>query len=146
MTKKFKFLKLLLACLVLPLTLSCTKSNEEILRGKLSGQWAIEDIKYEEIDYKPELYINFIVLEENGVLSVPESRLFEKDYRAYWEPNSNLKEIKFKCKDTIVNGIYDLKFIKDKQKKLLGIELKSNHTHIKAFKFSQNYDTLEKDW
>lgn len=128
------------------LLVSC-KSQEELLLDKFHGQWAIEEIKYNNVNYKQDLYVNFMVFEKDHKVLIPESYHFEKDMSAIWELISKReKKILINCKDVVFNGEYNFKFIKDESKKLLGIEMNSDSTYIKAYKFFQNYDLHKKDW
>jgi hypothetical protein len=138
-------MKYIYLCLVF-LILSC-KSKEDIILDKFYGQWAIEEIKYNKVNYKEDLYVNFIVFEKNNKVSIPESVHFEKDKIAEWKIDLNNKKIlSINCVDEVFNGLYNVKFIKDENKKLLGIEMNSDSTYIKAYKFFQNYDYHKKDW
>ncbi|MDX6183799.1 hypothetical protein SGQ44_15860 [Flavobacterium sp. Fl-77] len=73
---KFKTIFLLLAFLCL----SCNK--EEKIIDKLVGQWEIREITYNGVNYKEDLYLNFMVFENDNKISIPESIHFEKDYIA----------------------------------------------------------------
>jgi|LakMenE18May11ns_1017448.scaffolds.fasta_scaffold9844182_2 hypothetical protein len=133
-------------CLILLLIISC-KSQEDLFLEKLYGQWAIEKIEYNNVNYKEDLYVNFMVFEREKKMLIPESSLFDKDMSANWELISiKEKRILINCSDVVFNGKYNVKFIKDTNKKLLGIEMKSDSTYIKAFKFFQNFDVNGKNW
>jgi hypothetical protein len=133
-------------CLILLLIISC-KSQEDLFLEKLYGQWAIEKIEYNNVNYKEDLYVNFMVFEREKKMLIPESSLFDKDMSANWELISiKEKRILINCSDVVFNGKYNVKFIKDTNKKLLGIEMKSDSTYIKAFKFFQNFDVKGKNW
>lgn len=128
------------------LLFSC-KSKEDIFLHKIYGQWAIAEIKYNNVNYKDDLYVNFMVFEENNKVLIPESIHFSKDLTAEWIVRLNEKEkISIKCSDVVFNGSYAVKFIKDENKKLLGIEMKSDSTYIKAYKFFQSYDLHQREW
>ncbi|KIC01570.1 hypothetical protein OA88_13280 [Flavobacterium sp. JRM] len=127
------------------LIFSC-KSQEDLFLEKFYGQWAIEEVEYNNVNYKEDLYVNFMVFEKNNKVLIPESVHFQKDMTAEWTVElSKDKKISINCIDVVFNGSYTVKFIKDQNKKLLGIEMKSDSTYIKAYKFFQNYD-LHKDW
>jgi hypothetical protein len=113
---------------------------------KFYGQWAIEEIKYNNVNYKQDLYVNFMAFEENNKVLIPESIHFEKDNIAEWKIDLNNKIISINCVDQVFNGSYNVKFIKDENKKLLGIEMNSDSTYIKAYKFFQNYYLHKRDW
>jgi hypothetical protein len=88
-----------------------------------------------------------MVFEKDNKVLIPESAHFEKDMSAQWEVKSKKdKKIAINCKDVVFKGTYTVKFIKDTNKKLLGIEMKSDSTYIKAYKFFQNYDFHKNDW
>lgn len=132
-------------CLVL-LFVSC-KSQEELFLDRFYGQWAIDKIDYNNVNYKEDLYVNFMVFEKDSKVLIPESIHFEKDMSATWKVESTKdRKVSINCIDAVFNGVYTVKFIKDADKKLLGIEMKSDSTYIKAFKFFQNYDLHKKDW
>jgi hypothetical protein len=116
---------------------------------KLCGQWAIEKITYNGKDYKEDLYINFIVFEKDDKISIPGSVHFKKDSFSRWkiitEDNKNYK-ISIVCNDTVFKGLYNIKFIKDYDNKLLGIEMTSDSTFIRANKFFQTFEIDGKNW
>lgn len=124
------------------------KNKNEIITDKLSGQWAIDSISYNGINYKNDLRINFIVFDQENKISLPASDYFEKDYDAKWFlKHDNEKNILLiNCKDEVFNGKYNLIFIKNQEKKLLGIELKSDSTFVRAYKFFQNFKRDGIDW
>src|SRR6476620_6283936 len=132
---------------VIIICLSCN-SKESTLENKIVGQWSIEEFRYCNISYIDSLYINFIVFEKNNIVSIPESKFFEKDYQAKWNYSQlhNKDVVKIIPKDTMFNGDYEITFFKNYKRKLLGIELKSNKTYIKACKFFQNFNTDGKNW
>lgn len=128
------------------LFISC-KSKEEVFLTKFYGQWAIDRIDYNNVNYREDLYVNFMVFEKSNIMQIPESIHFEKDMNATWEVISiKDREISINSIDEVFKGIYTVKFIKDADKKLLGIEMKSDSTFIRAFKFFQDYDLNEKNW
>jgi hypothetical protein len=127
--------------------LSC-KTDEKILEKKLNGQWAIDSISYNKYDYKEDLRINFMVFDEENKISLPASEYFEKDKNAKWflKNEDAKKKLIIQCSDQVFNGEFSIEFIKENEKKILGIELKSDSTYIKAFKFFQNYEKDGKNW
>ncbi len=127
--------------------LSCSQEGRII--DKLSGQWEIREITHNGVNYKDDLYINFMAIENDKKILIPESVNFEKDYAASWTidlRDQNKLKLLIHCQDTVFNGIYDLTFIKNSKEKLLGIEMKSNHTKITAFKFFQDFNSEKYDW
>ena len=129
------------------LFLSCNK--EEKIADKLVGQWEIREITYNGVNYKEDLYVNFMVFENQNKILIPESIHFEKDYLATWnidlQNQKNLK-VSIQCEDEVFKGTYDLKFIKNYKEKLLGIEMKSDSTKIRAFKLLQDFYSRENGW
>lgn len=136
---KIKIMFFLLFCM------GCKNENEKMI-DKLSGQWAIDSISYKNIDYKNELRINFMVLDIENKISLPASTNFEKDHDTKWFVNYEKNTLLINSKDEVFNGNYNLIFIKNPKEKLLGIELKSDSTFIRAFKFFQNFQTDGMDW
>lgn len=124
------------------------KTEIEIINNKLHGQWSIDKMIFNNKDYKKYLYINFMVISEKDKISIPESVHFEKDTLATWtlSTTDDILKLVIKTQVETFDGEYDLKFIKNKEKKILGIELISDDTYIRAFKFFQNFDVLGKDW
>ena len=136
--------------IVLLLTfLSFSCNQEEKIIDKLSGQWEIREITYNGINYKEDLYVNFMVIETDNKILIPESIHFQKDYMANWNIDlldQKKPKISIDCEDVVFEGIYDLKFIKNNSEKLLGIEMKSDSTKIIALKFFKDFSSNEKDW
>lgn len=127
------------------LLLSCVK-NKELIEDKLKGQWSIDEIEYKDLNYKDYLLSNVLVLNDNYNISIPETFHFEKEEFSFWNLNSSNNNIlEIECDNQVFKGRFDVKFFKNKEKKLLGIILKSDSTYIKAHKFLQNYDNL-KGW
>ena len=119
--------------------LICLACNQDVSE-KLVGQWAIDEIEYNGIDYKDNLYVNFMAFEENKDIYIPESRKVAKDRNANWSWNNKKNELSIVCNDKAFEGKYSVNYIKDRKRKLLGIELKSEKTFIRAYKYYQNFD------
>lgn len=127
---------------------SCKSKQDKIL-DKLYGQWSIEEIHYDGVNYKEDLYINFMVFEKENRISIPESVHFEKDTISKWYLNiedKNKYKILIESKDLVFKGVYNVKFIKNESEKLLGIEMTSDSTYIKAYKFFQNFNIDGEYW
>lgn len=122
--------------------LSCDKNINQT--EKLVGQWAIDKMVYKKENYKDSLYVNFLVIEKDNIISLPEISKFPEENDSKWYFSK--KGMKIHSKNKIFNNNYSLKFIKDYDNKLLGIELISNDTYIRAYKFFQNFDLREQDW
>jgi len=127
---------------------ACSCDKELELEDKIKGQWEIREITYNGVNYKEELYINFMMFEDNDKLSIPASRFFEKDPLASWKTFQI--EDKFKLiiqsEDEVFKGDYNLVFIKNLEEKLLGIQLNSDSTHIKAYKLFQDFESKQEQW
>ncbi len=126
------------------LLISCN-SYSKTIDEKLNGSWAIVEIKYQNINYQDSLFINTLFFEENNIIKLPETFQYENELTFYELDEKNLM-LKISSKNQIFRGKYNLRFIKDSQKKLLGIELKSKSTYLIAYKFLQDYDVDGIGW
>jgi hypothetical protein len=133
-----------ISLMIFILLISCNPYSKTI-DEKLNGSWAIEEIKYQNINYKDSLIMNTLFFEENNVIKLPETFNFENELTFYELDEKNLM-INVSSKNQIFRGKYNLRFIKDSQKKILGIELKSKNTYLIAYKFLQNYDVDGIGW
>ena len=113
---------------------------------KLNGSWAIKEMKYQNLNYKDSLLINTLFFEDNNIISLPENIGYEKEDVQYELESGNKLILKINSKNPIYFEKFTVKFIKNDQKKLLGIELISKKTYIKAFKFLQNYEVDGIGW
>ncbi len=125
---------------------SC-QNNEDTVAKKLTGDWAIEQMSYEGNNYLNNLYANTLFLEKNNSITLPQTFDSEEE-NAFWNISKNGDKIVLEIKsgNHIFKGKYDVKFIKNNHKKLLGVELKSDKTHIIAYKFLQNFEIDGKWW
>jgi len=132
--------------LIFLLVLISCQSNEEVVLQKMYGQWAIDKIEYKGENYTGKLYSNVFFIEENFIFSLPSTFDFEAEKGIWTMVRTNKLGLKIDCKNDVFNGDYKVKFIKDYDKKLLGIDLKSEKTHIIAYKFLQNFEIDGKWW
>jgi hypothetical protein len=127
---------------------SC-KSKQDLIKDKLIGSWDIIEINYKDKDYVETLLINAFTIEKDSTITIPDtidSKFDDREIVSKWTLN-NQKELIIDCKkNNVFNGSFKIKFFKDYEKKLLGIELKSDKTFILAFKVLQNFDIDGKDW
>ncbi|MBB6682537.1 hypothetical protein H4O20_13895 [Aequorivita sp. 609] len=134
--------------LIFILLVGCS-SNKRNLTNKFYGQWAIEDMIYNNNSFKEKLNINFMVFNKENKISLPESEKGKKDTNSKWsiiEKDQTRNMLLIETGNKPFQGLYKVNFIKDKKKKLVGIELISDSTYIKAFKFFQNFDEVERNW
>lgn len=134
--------------LILLFSIYSCKDAKSINEEKLMGQWAIYEMVYKGIDYKNDLIINYMTFEEDFSTHIPETTHFENNYDSTWSLTSweNEPKVQIKSNNPVFNGVYTVRYIKDKKEKLLGIELKSQNTYMKAFKLLQNFDIDGRDW
>ena len=129
---------------------SSCETHQELAKKKLIGQWEIREITINGKNCNDDLLINFMTFDEEH-FSIPEIYNYaaeDKDNNTKWFINTeNGKKIslKLKCKNEIINGSYEVTFLKNYQEKLLGIKLKSKTVNIIAYKFFQNFD-LNRNW
>lgn len=139
--KYFVFLILLFSCKM--------SVNQDNLKKKIDGMWDIYEMNYNHLDYKQELLINaFTVYSKDNKITIPETTNYEN------EIFDNASKWDIVGKDSLVinslnvafNGRYKINFFKDYDRKLLGMELKSKNTYIKAFKVMQDFYIDGKNW
>lgn len=141
----FKTINLLILIILM---LSC-RSKKDIITEKITGEWAIENMLVNSKDYSKNLFVNFIAFDPDGKLSLPESYNYTKDHDAFWElKNMNGEDylLILNSSDPAFAGQYEFNFILNNEKKILGIEISSKTTYIKAFKYYQNYNKLKNNW
>ena len=119
---------------------SC-QNNEDIILNKLKGDWSIEQISYDNNNYLNNLYTNVFFLEDHNSVTLPQTFDSEEE-NAIWNisKKGNNIIVEIKSKNQIFNSKFEVKFIKNYDKKLLGIELKSHKTRIVAYKFLQDFE------
>ena len=139
--KNMKYIYLL----IFAFFISCNPYSKTI-DEKLNGSWAIEEMKYQNLNYKDSLLINTLFFEDNNFISLPDTFGYEKENVKYELENGNKIFITINSKNSIYNERFEVKFIKNEQKKLLGIDLISKNTSIKAYKFLQNYEVDGIGW
>jgi hypothetical protein len=116
--------------------------NKNIIHKRLLGQWAIEEIKYETKSYKDQMYSNVLIFKEENKLLIPETFHFKKDKTASWtlkRKENNEIEVNINTSNTVFNGVFSVRFIEDKKRKLRGIVLESDIIYVKAYKLLQDY-------
>ncbi len=135
------------------ITLISCKSNQDVIKEKMIGAWDITDMTYKDNDYKEKLLINAFTIGKEGVIVIPDtidSEILDEELVSRWsikQIDKNKIELLIDCgKNPVFKGTYDVRFFKEYDKKLLGVELKSETTHISAYKVLQNFDTDGKDW
>lgn len=131
---------------------SC-KSNQDVTRDKLIGSWDITEMNYKGKDYVETLLINAFTIEKDGTITVPDtidSKFEDREITSRWtikQIEKNKIKVIIDCKKNLTfQGIYDISFFKNYDKKLLGIEFKSDSTYIRAYKVLQNFDINGKGW
>jgi hypothetical protein len=145
---KAKIQNIVLLFFIIWFLFSCNGNKENIKKNssKLVGQWAIESLNYNGINYKDSLYINFLVFENNNYLSIPEGKNIGKDLSSNWQYKSKNKSLIIESKNYIFKGDFSVIFFKNSEKKILGAEFKSNNTYFKAYKLLQDYDSDGENW
>ncbi len=148
---KVKLIKYLVFLIVITFV-SC-KSNQEITEDKMVGSWDIIEMNYKNIDYKEKLLINTFTMYRDGKITIPDtidSEILNLEPISKWQikqkGKNNIKVIIDCKKNLIFQGKYHVTFFKNYDKKLLGIELKSDSTFIKAYKVLQNFDVNGMGW
>lgn len=128
---------------------SCKQSQKDVVKLKINGMWDIYEMTYKNEDYKQNLLINaFTFYIDSNKVTIPETYNYEneeQDINSKWEIINN-DTLLINCKNYAFRGKFKITFFKDYKNKLLGIELKSSNTFIKAYKVMQNFDTDGKHW
>jgi len=128
------------------------KSNEELISKKIIGNWDVVKFEYKNTSHLNNLLINYISFQKENKFSIPEIFKYpaeDGDDNTYWSVkiDQNVKiKLVLKCENKIFQGKYNVHFFKDYDKNLLGIELTSKTTYIKAFKALQNFNTDGIGW
>lgn len=146
-----KFIKCLVIVLVSVTTSSC-QSKEDKISKKIIGNWAIDEFIYNDKNCEEDLLINAISFLSDKKFAIPEIYNYvaeDEEDNNKWDvqiDSIDNKKLILHCVNPIFNGEYKITFIKNHEKRLLGIELKSNTTYIKAYKMLQNFDYNGRDW
>lgn len=140
---------LICKCFLLLFMFNSCKSEQDLIQNKLIGSWDITEINYKDNDYVETLLINAFTIEKDGTITIPDtidSKFDDREIISKWILK-NQKELVINCKkNNVFNDSFKIIFFKDYEKKLLGIELKSDNTYISAFKVLQNFDVDGKNW
>ena len=124
------------------LFLGCTESKKSNC-SKLKGKWAIENIKFNNEEYKDYLLSNVIIFKENNEISIPETVHFIKDYKSYWIckfKDDDKNHIRINSSNLAFKGNFSIRFFDNEQEKLKGVILESDSIYIRAYKLLQNFD------
>ncbi len=117
--------------------ISCNPFSKT-LDEKLDGAWAIEEMKYQNIPYKDSLSINTLFFDKGQLITLPPTLSQDKEVTIY-EMDEQSRTLSILSQNPLFKGKYELTFVKNEEKQLLGIELKSRDTYLLAYKFSQDY-------
>lgn len=132
--------------LILILGLILNSCFEEInLNDKIIGIWMIEDIYQNNVNIKDSINYNILSFKKNDLVKLPET-MNHKRQDAKWEIDKKENILQIISKNKIFNGDYNIKFIKNDEKKLLGAIFESNNTRIIAYKFQLDYYLDGYDW
>ena len=128
------------------MNLSC-EDSKEIFRKKIEGLWAIDSIYYNGENFKDSLYLNTLSFEKE-LVRIPKIEGYDYLNSAafYLETTNNTKKLIIRSKNHFFNGVYEVSFIKNEERKLLGMKLKSSKMTIIAYKFHQDYIYDEINW
>ncbi len=110
---------------------SCS-SNQESLKNKIIGKWAIEKIEFNHKDYKSYLYSNVLIFNVNSDISIPETVHFIDNPNSSWKILDN-KKLVIESSNLAFKDTFDIKFLKRTKFKPRGLEIKSDSIFIKAF-------------
>jgi hypothetical protein len=150
-SQKAKFMKCLVIVFVSITTSSCQTKEDKILK-KIFGQWDIYEFTFNDKDCEKDLLLNYIIFQKEEKFSIPEIFNYlaeDEEDNTKWvvqiDSTENVKLI-LDCNNPIFKGDYKVTFFKNYEKRLLGIELKSNTTYIKAYKALQNFDYNGREW
>ncbi len=117
--------------------ISCNPFSKT-LDEKLDGAWAIEEMRYQNIPYKDSLSINTLFFDQGQLITLPPTLSQDKEETIY-EMDEQLRTLNILSKNPLFKGKYEVTFVKNEERQLLGIELKSRDTYLLAYKFSQDY-------
>ncbi|MDC9722076.1 MAG: hypothetical protein PSN34_04795 [Urechidicola sp.] len=129
-------------CLCLVSITSC-KSKEVETFERLLGMWEIDTIEYQNENYKDSLYLNTLYFEFKNNLSsltLPKTTEFKREI-AVWDVYNNIDNsvvLEIESLNHFFKGIYTIQFFKNKERKLLGVELKSSKMVIVGYKFDED--------
>ncbi|MCA6421553.1 MAG: hypothetical protein IM568_01900 [Flavobacterium sp.] len=140
-------------CFLFILFLNSCKSKQDLIKDKLIGSWDIYEMSYKDKDYLETLLINAFTIEKDSAVTIPDtihSEIEDSEIISKWsikqvEKNRSILFIDCK-KNPAFTGNYKIRFFKNYERKLLGIELKSETTYISAYKVLQNFDIDGKNW
>lgn len=115
----------------------------------LTGVWAVEEFKYLNKDVV--MKGNMFFLNSNKTCKLPNLWEDELDfiihsYEGNWLSNrdkSGKLKLNIETKNIIFNGEHDVRFLKDKKRKLLIMELKSENLYVRCHKLLLNYDSQQ---
>ncbi len=140
--KRINLNKYFLLSLVIIVFVSSCVEEKQSLYSKLKGQWAINELKYDGLSYKEQLYSNVLIFRDNGVISIPRSAHFEKDRKATWEliNENNRTMLVLKTFNKVFKDTFEVRFRKNKEKQLIELILKSDTISINSYKLLQNYN------
>nr|WP_321234636.1 hypothetical protein [uncultured Psychroserpens sp.] len=132
------FIKNTLFCLIFVLFISCIKNPT--LNEKITGTWMIEELEYKNLNYKDSLNYNMLFFKNSRKVKIPEISIYRQE-SSFWniEKNNGMPYLVINSFNEIFDGKYEIEFIKDDQRKMLGAKLKSQNVNILAYKFGQNY-------
>lgn len=149
---KVKTKCLALCCVLFFIIVSSCSYFEDRTKDKLTGNWAIEDIEYQGKDCKDSIFYNLLGLkakERNKyfIALIPGS--IELDYdNSFWYvyQGDNGMRLKIESPNYIFNGDYEIKFFKNHERRLLGVELTSGSSKIIGYKTGQGFDDDGFNW
>lgn len=141
-------MKKALTYLVVLLLLSCNR--EDRLMDKLDHAWIIDEITYKNRPYTDSLRYNVLGITKHDIglmAQIPATVQTEREYVfAELLEKDDADYLKLNSQNKMFAGVYKISFIKDPERKLLGIELTSDSLKIKAFKLTLDYSGEAMDW
>lgn len=139
--------KLFVYCIILFFFIFFSCNKEEQVFKKLSGTLFIEELEYKSIRYNDSLMLNILFFRKSKtnhpLVIIPETTEYEKEKAlCYLTREKNDFFLRIDSENEVFKGEYKVVFIKDLERKLLGIELMSNDLYLKGF-YSQKDFLIE---
>lgn len=132
-----RYRKLVICCFLSILFFSSCNNEKDIFE-KLSGTLVIEEIEYKGVRYNDFPFFNVLTLKESKtnhpLIILPKSDDYEKETAlCYLTKEKNGVFLRIDSKNEFFNGTYKVIFLKEFERKLLGVEFVSDDLYIRGF-------------
>lgn len=117
---------------------SCLENYETT--KNIPGDWMIENISYNEINYKDSLRYNiffFKLKNSKNIVVIPNTSYCERTISKWSQLDDNY--ILINSSNKVFNGKFKVKYFDDKERNLIGAIFKSENTYIEAYKLGNDY-------